>query len=67
MAAGDHGGVRVGWQAGDDLIATGHLAGNDGHDGSGEKGETAAGHIGTHAFDGDDAVAEMEAGERLNL
>ncbi len=67
MAAGDHRLVRIGRQAGDDLVDAGDLGRHDRHDRRREQRIAAARHVAADALDRDHAVAQMDAGQRLDL
>ena len=67
VAAGDHRGVRIGRQAGDDFFAACDLRRHDRHHGRREDRVAAAGNVGADALDRNDSVTEMHAGQVLDF
>ena len=59
--------MGFGWQACDHLVAASDLARHDRHDRCRQQRETATGDVAADPLDGDDAVAQVEARQRLDL
>ena len=67
VAAGDHGRVGIGRQAGDHLVAAGHLGRHQRHHWCRQDRVAAARHIGADALDRDHPVPQVHAGQGLHL